>query len=117
MSTIDDFLAWDRNFDDSRIGSAQFLEQLLTPGRFLNGAAQDYAFGLRIGRRGGLAAISHGGSMFGFRAAYLRFPQQRFSAVAFCNLSAANPMERIERTDRAKPNRPGNHRLTVWHAK
>ena len=97
LSTIDDFLAWDRNFEDPRVGSAQFLAQLLAPGKLLDGTPQDYAFGLRIASRRGMATISHGGSMFGYRSAYLRFPQQRFSVVAFCNLSSADPMQRVER--------------------
>ena len=50
LTTVDDFLAWDHNFDKPGIGSAQFLEQLLTPGRLLDGSRQDYAFGLRIDR-------------------------------------------------------------------
>ncbi len=97
LTTINDFLAWNNNFDEPRIGGPDFLRTLLTPGVLNDGARQDYAFGLRIGDRRGLPTVSHSGAMFGFRAAYLRFPAQHFSAVAFCNLSTADPMSRIER--------------------
>ena len=129
LTTIDDFLQWDRNFDEPDIGSPQFLETLITPGRLLDGTRQDYAFGLVIADRRGLPTVSHGGAMFGYRSAYLRFPQQRLSVAAFCNLSSAVPMERVERVadlylegvypekaERAKPveateKSPRSHRL------
>ncbi len=97
LSTIDDFLAWDRNFDKPRIGSPRFLSSLLTPGVLADGTKQDYAFGLRVAKRRGLATVAHAGAMFGFRAAYLRFPEKRFSVVALCNLASADPTSRVGR--------------------
>ena len=68
MTTVTDMLAWERNFLDARIGSIGFLETILTPGRLRDDTEQDYAFGLQIGEYRGLPTVSHGGSMFGFRA-------------------------------------------------
>ena len=34
-------------------------------------------------------AAEHSGANFGYRSEYLRFPQQRFSAIVLCNLSSA----------------------------
>jgi hypothetical protein len=35
--------------------------------------------------------------MFGFRAAYLRFPGERFAVICLCNVSNADPMNRAFR--------------------
>ena len=87
MTTVTDMLAWERNFLDARIGSIGFLETILTPGRLRDDTEQDYAFGLQIGEYRGLPTVSHGGSMFGFRPFYLRFPQERLAVLCLCNVA------------------------------
>lgn len=90
FTTIDDLLAWDRNFYDNRLGGGDaFIERLTTPGRLNDGEALDYAFGLGVDLYRGLRRVAHGGSFVGFRAELVRFPDQRFSAAVLCNRADA----------------------------
>src|SRR5258708_204490 len=45
--------------------------------------------GLILGEYRGQPTAEHNGANFGYRSEYLRFPQQRFSAIVLCNLSSA----------------------------
>jgi len=100
LTSVNDMLGWERNFLEPRIGPSRFLETIHTPGEQpVGGDDPDgrYAFGLVLSRYRGLRTVSHGGSMFGFRAAYLRFPEQRFAVICLCNVSNAEPMKRAFR--------------------
>jgi CubicO group peptidase (beta-lactamase class C family) len=100
LTSVNDMLGWERNFLEPRIGSAKFLETIHTPGEqptSVDDPTARYAFGLVLSRYRGLKTASHGGSMFGFRAAYLRFPEQRFAVICLCNVSNADPMNRAFR--------------------
>lgn len=90
FTTVEDMYLWDQAFYNNKLGK-DFVELMQTPGKLNNGEKLDYAFGLRWGSHRGLTTIGHGGSWVGFRAGYIRFPEQRFSVVIFANLSAINP--------------------------
>jgi CubicO group peptidase (beta-lactamase class C family) len=96
-TTLDDLLKWDGNFYDPRVGGAPWLEQMHTVGRLNNGNPLTYAFGLTIGTHRGLRTVRHGGSLMGFRAELLRFPDQRFTALVLCNLGTIAPAGLAER--------------------
>ena len=96
-TTIDDLLKWDANFYEPRVGGARWLEQMQTVGRLNNGNPLTYAFGLTIGTHRGLRTVRHGGSLMGFRAELLRFPDQRFTALVLCNLASIAPAGLAER--------------------
>lgn len=92
-TTIDDFLHWDRNFYDNRLGSggASLIELVETP---LSGVVEEtegelrpvsYAFGLQITDRAGGTSIGHGGSWVAYTAFYDRYPDLELSVVVFCN--------------------------------
>ena len=87
FTTVEDFLKWDRNFYDNRLGEGRrsLIEMVETPGRRNDGESVDYGFGLNVERYGGLRMISHGGAFAGFRSYYMRFPDQRFSIVLLAN--------------------------------
>ena len=90
FTTIDDLLLWDRNFYDNRLGGgAAFIERLTTPGRLNDGETLDYAFGLGVQEHRGLRLVEHGGSFVGYRAASVRFPDERLSTFVLCNRSDA----------------------------
>jgi CubicO group peptidase (beta-lactamase class C family) len=100
LTSVNDMLGWERNFIESRIGSPGFLKTIHTPGDQEVSAEHPearYAFGLVLSRYRGLKTVGHGGSMFGFRAAYLRFPEERFAVICLCNVSNAEPMSRAFR--------------------
>ena len=91
FTTVEDLAKWDQNFVDRKVGGDSVMEQMLTPGVLNSGKKLTYAFGLSIGEYKGLKTVGHGGSDAGYRADFVRFPDQRFSVVCFCNLSTANP--------------------------
>jgi CubicO group peptidase (beta-lactamase class C family) len=91
LTTVEDLYLWDQNFYDNKLGGADFLNQLLTPGTLNSGEKLDYAFGLTVGQYKGLKMVSHGGAFIGFRAEMIRFPEQKFSVICLCNLGNINP--------------------------
>lgn len=96
-TTVRDLLLWDRNFYTGDVGGATFLDLIHSRGLLTDGEQLTYAFGLTIDDYRGLRTVSHGGSMMGFKAAYLQFPEQRFSVIATCNLGPINPMSLAQR--------------------
>ena len=91
FTTVEDMAKWDQNFVDKKVGGEASMEQMLAPGVLNNGKKLTYAFGLSLGEYKGLKTVGHGGSDAGYRADFLRFPDQRFSVVCLCNISSANP--------------------------
>jgi CubicO group peptidase (beta-lactamase class C family) len=93
LTTVEDMARWDQNFFDARVGGPGFLERILTRGRLNSGEEIPYAFGLTHGSHRGLPTVGHGGSDAGYRADYLRFPGEKLSVIALCNVSTSNPGE------------------------
>jgi CubicO group peptidase (beta-lactamase class C family) len=85
-TTVGDLLRWDRNFYEPRVGGDAFLRQMHTRGVLMNGDTLNYALGLVLGEYRGLRTVRHGGSLMGFRAELVRFPDERFSVIVLCNL-------------------------------
>jgi CubicO group peptidase (beta-lactamase class C family) len=91
MSTVDDLLLWDGNFYSNKLGKGTLLKELQSHGVLNNGNQTNYAMGLSLSEYRGLPVVEHSGALFGYRAEFLRFPQQRFSAIVLCNLSTSDP--------------------------
>lgn len=91
MSSVDDLLSWDRNFYADKLGKGSLPAELQTHGVLNNGNQIDYALGLSLGDYRGLPIVEHNGALFGYRSAFLRFPQQKFSVIVLCNLATAAP--------------------------
>lgn len=92
FTSIDELLAWDRNFYHNRLGGGQaFIDELTTPGALADGTPLDYAFALRVDEWRGIRRISHGGSFVGYRADFQRFPTEHLSVAVLCNRADANP--------------------------
>jgi CubicO group peptidase (beta-lactamase class C family) len=89
MSTVDDLLLWDRNFYNNKLGKGPLIQEMETRGVLNNGKRISYALGLEIGTYRGLPTVEHEGALFGYRTVILRFPQQRFTVLALCNVSSA----------------------------
>ena len=93
FTTIDDFIKWDQNFYDNKLGSgkASLIETVETPLPDMFEDTEDgpglvrYGFGLEQQEQFGEYSIGHGGSWVGFTARYNRFPQLDMSVVVFCN--------------------------------
>jgi CubicO group peptidase (beta-lactamase class C family) len=91
MTTVDDLLQWDNNFYSNRLGKGMLVNELQSPGILNDGKRSTYAMGLILGNYRGLPIVEHNGSLFGYRADILRFPDQKFTVACLCNLSNAEP--------------------------
>ncbi len=85
FTTVDDLLHWDENFDNPVVGGASFLNFMFARGRLRGGEPLPYAAGLILGRYSGLEAVSHPGSLPGFRSEMIRFPAQHLTVACLCN--------------------------------
>jgi len=56
-----------------------------------NGDTLVYAFGNEVSTYRGLRTDEHSGSMMGYKAHLLRFPDQHLSVIETCNLGSINP--------------------------
>jgi CubicO group peptidase (beta-lactamase class C family) len=90
-STIEDLARWDENYYTHRVGGEAFQRLIHTRGVLNNGDSLEYAFGNQIGTYRGLRTVAHSGSMMGFKANIIRFPDQHFSVIETCNLASINP--------------------------
>jgi len=93
FTSVEDLFLWDQNFSHKRVGGEEVIDMMHTGGALNSGEKLDYAFALTIGSYKGLRTVSHGGALEGYRAAFLRFPEQRFSVICLSNLSSFNPMK------------------------
>lgn len=109
LTTVGDLLIWNQNFIRPKVGTAKLLEEMWTPGKFNDGAMQNYGLGLMVGELRGVKNINHSGSTAGYRAHLNRFPQAGLSVAVLCNVSsgdatrAANRVSEIFLADRMKP--------------
>lgn len=90
MSSVDDLLLWDSNFYSNKVGGGTLSKALETFGVLNNGHQINYGLGLWLGEYRGLRTVEHSGGTFGYRTELLRFPEQRFSVIALCNVANAD---------------------------
>jgi CubicO group peptidase (beta-lactamase class C family) len=91
FTTVDDFIKWDRNFDDAKVGGRAVIDWMTEPGVLNNGQKTTYANGLIVFKYRRLNAVEHAGGDAGFRSEYLRFPDQHLSIIIFSNRAEAQP--------------------------
>lgn len=95
-TSVDDFLAWDQNYHNNRLGKAdpQLISTMQTPGPLTRvkdeGVDTRYAMALELSDFQGHQKISHSGSWVAFSTYYARIPELNFSVVTFCNSSEAS---------------------------
>jgi CubicO group peptidase (beta-lactamase class C family) len=87
-TTLGDLARWDANFQQPKIGGPAYLELLHTRGVLNGGDTISYAFGINVQERRGLSVVRHSGSLMGFRADLVRYPEQRFTVLTLCNLGS-----------------------------
>jgi CubicO group peptidase (beta-lactamase class C family) len=91
FSSVRDLLHWDENFYTARVGGRTLIDQVQTQGKLNDGTSIAYAWGLQLGQYRGLTLVEHGGSLGGYRAHLMRFPEEHYSLAALCNLSTIAP--------------------------
>jgi CubicO group peptidase (beta-lactamase class C family) len=89
-TTVRDLVLWDRALSSGALGQG-LTDMMLRTGALNSGQAIDYAWGLVVSRYKGLKVVEHGGAWVGFRAALVRFPDERFSVIILANLDAIDP--------------------------
>jgi CubicO group peptidase (beta-lactamase class C family) len=89
-TTVRDLYLWDQAFYTGALGK-DLMDMLQTTGVLNSGKAIDYAWGLVVTDYKGLKVVEHGGAWVGFRAAIVRFPEQRFSVIILANLDSIDP--------------------------
>lgn len=94
FTTIQDIKKWDDAYYNSKVLNKSFWKMMTTKGVLNNGETIDYASGLFLTPYKGLPTINHGGAFVGFRAEYLKFPEQKVSIAVFANRGDANPTKK-----------------------
>jgi CubicO group peptidase (beta-lactamase class C family) len=89
-TTVRDLALWDQAFYSGALGR-DLMDLLQTRGGLNSGQTIDYAWGLVISEYKGLKVVEHGGAWVGFRAALVRFPEERFSVIILANLDLIDP--------------------------
>ena len=92
-SSIEDLYLWDQNFYHNSLGKGgqEIIQKMHEEGLLNNGESSGYAFALNNGTYRGLRTVSHGGSLAGYRAQLMRFPDQDFSVIILANRGDINP--------------------------
>jgi CubicO group peptidase (beta-lactamase class C family) len=92
-STIEDLFLWDQNFYHNTLGKGgqEIIQKMHKEGLLNNGESSGYAFALNNGTYSGLKTVSHAGSLAGYRAQLMRFPDQKFSVIILANRGDFNP--------------------------
>ncbi len=91
LTNVRDLLAWDNNAYEPKVGSAGLISQVHETGSLNSGEPLTYAYGLQIAQYRGRRVVEHGGSLGGYRAHLMRFPEDRTSVACLCNFSTSNP--------------------------
>ncbi len=93
LSTVGDFLIWNENLDNPRVGGRTMVEGMQTRGKLNDGFENEYARGLIVTDFMGVREISHGGSTAGYQTFLARWPEHLLSVVVLCNTTGTNPSQ------------------------
>ena len=97
MTTVVDLAKWDENFSTGQVGGEGFLKRQLERGKLNSGTIPSYAFGMHVGAYRGADLVEHPGSTGGYRAVLSRFPKQKTTIAALCNVTDAAPATLVRR--------------------
>jgi CubicO group peptidase (beta-lactamase class C family) len=90
LSTVDDLLKWNRNFDRPIVGDAAFVDELQQRATFTDGGRHEYALGLYVDTYQGVREVDHSGGGLGYAGHLGRYPDQQVSVAVMCNQDGAN---------------------------
>jgi CubicO group peptidase (beta-lactamase class C family) len=97
LTTVRDLLAWDNNTYEPQVGSRQLIAETHQTGALNSGKELSYAHGLQIGDYRGAKIVEHSGSLGGYRAHLMRFPDAHTSVACLCNFGTSDPTNRARR--------------------
>lgn len=95
-SNIEDLFLWDQNFYKNKLGKGgqKIINKMHEEGLLNSGESSGYAFALNNGVYRGLKTVSHGGSLAGYRAQLMRFPEEKTSIIILANRGDSNPTDK-----------------------
>ncbi|WP_170827390.1 serine hydrolase domain-containing protein [Roseivirga sp. 4D4] len=104
MTTINDFIKWNRFLKTRRLGNQSLFDKLSTVSSLNNGQQLTYRFGLEGGTFNGYELMAHNGYAFGYSAMYLNFPEEELSLIAMSsNMNLAAPGKAYDLADAILP--------------
>jgi len=93
FTTVEDLARWERNFRTAEVGGREVVEDMLHRVE-VAGEEHGYAHGLFVGEHRGLRSVRHGGADAGYRAHFVRYPDQGLAVAVLCNDPTAGPQAR-----------------------
>ena len=95
-SNIEDLFLWDQNFYNNKLGKGgqKIINTMHKEGLLNNGESSGYAFALNNGVYRGLKTVSHAGSLAGYRAQLMRFPEEKTSIIILANRGDSSPTDK-----------------------
>jgi CubicO group peptidase (beta-lactamase class C family)/lysophospholipase L1-like esterase len=95
LTTVGDLLRWNENFVAPKVGDAEFIRLMQTPGMLGTGRETGYAYGLAVASHKGLAEFRHSGTTGSYRAYLARFPEKHLSVAVLCNSGNSMPRQAL----------------------
>ena len=89
LTTVEDLLRWNTNFNAGTVGGPALLREQVRPGRLTSGRDIEYAAGLSVTRYRGVPEVSHSGATAGYRSFLTRYPDQGIAVAVLCNHAGA----------------------------
>jgi CubicO group peptidase (beta-lactamase class C family) len=93
LTTVEDLALWNANFDRPRAGNAATVAAMRASAKVADGRDTHYGGGLFIGPYRGVPVEDHTGSDAGYRAYFLRLPQQKLAVLVLGNAADLNAFE------------------------
>ncbi len=90
-ASVLDLLAWQRALASGRAVSPAGYERMTARGSLVNGDPVHYGYGLSLGEEHGLARVSHGGGINGFRAQLAYYPEADLGIAVLINSGSGRP--------------------------
>jgi D-alanyl-D-alanine carboxypeptidase len=92
LSTVLDLAKWDAALYEDRVLTKSSRTAMWAPVRLTDGATYGYGFGWQLDSLDGRWRVFHGGSLPGFRAQMMRFPNDSLTVIVLTNADGANPV-------------------------
>ncbi len=86
LSTIQDLARWEAALNDSTLLTQPERELMWTAVTLTDGSTRNYGFGWELNKVGTHRQIRHGGTMIGFRADFLRYPDDGITVITLGNM-------------------------------
>ena len=90
-ASVLDLLAWQRALASGGAVSPASYERMTARGSLVNGDPVHYGYGLSLGEVHGLAKVSHGGGINGFRAQLALYPETNLGIAVLINSGSGRP--------------------------